>query len=453
MKTKKKVTATLMICFCLTFMVLCTGMFDKKKDSKDVTVDVTANAKTEEVAQANTNESDLANQIETFSITQDQTIDKNQEEGLTNNQENQQESLSLKDERLSSNQEITFNTNQEETLAKKNQEAALKVVHSAVSDSVEDMIVSTLSLSEPDFAFNKVLPKVNDSLNIRAEADPNAEVVGKLYKNSYANILSRGEEWTKVKSGSVEGFVNNQYLYFDDEAVTIAKSLNAFRAQITAGSVNVRTKPTTDAEILSEAKSGDTFTHVPEMDTNGWVAILYDEEGTLAYVSKDFIETKFTLKTAVSKAEEEAAQKAAELEKALQEAKKYKPSTTNRAAISVSDEELYLLATVVAMEAGGESYEGQLAVANVVINRMLDGYWGDTISDVVYAPGQFSGANSGRVEKFSSRVTETNKRAAVEALAGNNNIGNYMYFIMKNKANYSSYKKYYILGCHCFYAR
>lgn len=433
MKTKKKVTTTLVICFMLTFVVLCSGMLDKKMDAKELTVDVAANAKTEEI----TKESDLANQIETYSLALINPMD--------------EEAIQKETEEYTTNSYAFERTIQEEE--KVAEIDPMDVVDTAVSDSVEDMIISTMTLSEPDFSFNKVLPKVNEFLNIRAEADADAEVVGKLYKNSYATILSRGEEWTEVKSGSVEGFVNNEFLYFDDEAVTIAKSLNAFEAEVTAGSVNVRTKPTTDSEVLSKARSGDTFTHVPEMDTEEWIAILYDEDGTLAYVSKDLIETKFTLKTAVSKAEEEAAKKAAELEKALQEAKKYKPTTTNRAAITVSDEELYLLAIVVAMEAGGEPYEGQLAVANVVINRMLDGYWGDTISDVVYAPGQFSGANSGRIEKFSTRVTETNKRAAVEALAGNNNIGDYKYFIMKNKANYSSYKKYYILGCHCFYAR
>lgn len=105
------------------------------------------------------------------------------------------------------------------------------------------------------------------------------------------------------------------------------------------------------------------------------------------------------------------------------------------------------------MEALGESYEGKLAVANVIVNRLLSGYWGNTIEDVIYAPGQFSGANSGRVEKFKSKVTESCKKAAVEALAGNNNIGDYMYFLMKNRANYSSYSKYYVLGSHCFYQR
>ena len=328
----------------------------------------------------------------------------------------------------------------------------LKVMEATVLESIENTITMTLSLSETEFTFDKIIPNVNEFLNIRSEAKADAMVVGKLYKNSYATILERGEEWTKITSGDVTGYASNQYLYFDEDAISIAKSLNAFLVEVTAGTVNIRTKPTTESDILLEAKKGDTFTHVPEMDHEEWVALQYTDS-TIAYVSAQYVTTKINLKTAVSKEEEEAARKAAELAKALEEAKKYKPTTTNRAAITVSDEDMYLLATVVAMEAIGESYEGQLAVANVVINRMLDGYWGDTIPEVVYAKGQFSGANSGRVEKFAKKVTESCKRAAAEALAGNNNIGDYMFFIMKNKAKYSSYSKYYILGCHCFYSR
>lgn len=300
--------------------------------------------------------------------------------------------------------------------------------------------------------YDKVIPKVNEFLNIRTEGSAKAKVVGKLYKESYATILERGEEWTKISSGDVTGYVNNEYLYFDQDALDMANKLDAFKVKITAGTVNIRSGAGIDSEVLAEAKKGDAFIHLKESDTEGWTAIQLNKD-SIAYVASEFTEEYIDLDTAVSKAEEDRIQKEKELAKALEEAKKYKPKKTNRKAMEVSDKELFLLATVVAMEAVGESYEGQLAVANVVINRVLSGKWGDSITDVVYAPGQFSGANSGRIEKFESKVTESCKRAAVEALAGNNNIGDYMFFRMKNKADFSSYSKYYILGCHCFYQR
>ena len=333
----------------------------------------------------------------------------------------------------------------------------------SLASSEDEMEIGLLSLDteetpeeveevEEVVTFDKVIANVNESLNIRKEASSDSEVVGKLNKNAYAKIVERGEEWTKISSGNVTGYVNNDYLYFDQEAIDQATKLAAFKVKITAGKVNIRSEASTDSEVLGEAKQDETYVLKSDLSTPGWEAIQYGETG-VAYITSEFTEEIFDLDKAVSKEAEEKAKKAAEVSKSLENAKKYKPETTNRAAIKATDEEIYLVATVVAMEALGESYEGQLAVANVIVNRLLSGHWGNTIEDVIYAPGQFSGANSGRVEKFKSKVTESCKRAAVEALAGNNNIGNYMSFIMKSSAKYSSYSKYYVLGCHVFYTR
>ena len=94
-----------------------------------------------------------------------------------------------------------------------------------------------------------------------------------------------------------------------------------------------------------------------------------------------------------------------------------------------------------------------MAVANVIINRLISGKWGDSISDVVYAKGQFSGSSTGRFERFEKLMNEDCKKAAVEALAGVNNIGDFLFFRTKGSAKLSSYSKYYILGNHCFYQR
>jgi 16S rRNA (guanine527-N7)-methyltransferase len=53
--------------------------------------------------------------------------------------------------------------------------------------------------------------------------------------------------------------------------------------------------------------------------------------------------------------------------------------------------DLYLLAAITYCEAGVEPYEGQLAVANVVLNRLHSGRYGSTLEDVIYAPYQFTG--------------------------------------------------------------
>lgn len=316
----------------------------------------------------------------------------------------------------------------------------------------QDSIPETKALKEPaPFLYDKAIAKVNEYVNIRAEASANSEIVGKLYKNSYGTILERGEEWTKLTSGAVTGYIKNEYLYFDAEALSYARKADVLMVEITAGSVNIRKEPNTECGILTEAKKGTVFTAYPELSTDEFYAISYEDE--TAYVTTQYSELKLSMKKAVSKEEESQAKRQAEIKKALTEAKKVEVGTTNRKPVTVSDEEIYLLATVVSSEALYESYEGKLAVANVIVNRLVSGKWGDSISDVVYAPGQFSGSKTGRFEKYEKLMDAECKKAAVEALAGVNNIGDFMFFRTKGSAKLSSYSKYYILGNHCFYQR
>lgn len=59
--------------------------------------------------------------------------------------------------------------------------------------------------------------------------------------------------------------------------------------------------------------------------------------------------------------------------------------------ITLTDSEIYLLATLVYLEAGAESYECQMAIASSVINRIMLGE-GD-LRTIVYAPKQYSVAH------------------------------------------------------------
>lgn len=83
----------------------------------------------------------------------------------------------------------------------------------------------------------------------------------------------------------------------------------------------------------------------------------------------------------------------------------------------ISSVEREMLARLVYLEANTENLECQMAVASVVINRWLDGWWGKTIAGVIYAPYQFTPA--GLIHK--TTPTETNY-AAVDHILKNGSI-------------------------------
>lgn len=102
----------------------------------------------------------------------------------------------------------------------------------------------------------------------------------------------------------------------------------------------------------------------------------------------------------------------------------------NISEVSFAEGDRYLLANIIYCEAGGESYEGQLAVGAVIINRVLSSVFPDSVVGVVYQKSQFSPVASGRLELAlaSNKATESCYRAADQAMAGMSNVGNCVFF-------------------------
>ena len=126
------------------------------------------------------------------------------------------------------------------------------------------------------------------------------------------------------------------------------------------------------------------------------------------------------------------ARDAAEKEAARAQAAAEREATRKqqKEAVLTSASELNILAALVQCEAGGESYEGQLAVASVVMNRVRCGAYPNTITDVIYASGQFSPANSTKMSNLalSGNIKASCLQAAQEAINGNCNIGDALHF-------------------------
>lgn len=297
---------------------------------------------------------------------------------------------------------------------------------------------------------NKLMPKVEEALNIRSEANEEAELVGKLYKGAAAEVVERGEEWTKISSGNVEGYVKNEYCVYAQEAEAMAKEQGTTYATALTGGLRVRAEANAEetteiADVLEEGQKVkvDTAAETPE----GWVAIQCSS-GT-AYVSSEYVSVKLEVGKAISIEEELAAIRKAEEEKAAKEAKAAKKSssgTTQKAAVSASYDDVTLLGALIQCEAGGESYEGQLAVGAVVMNRLRCGYAG-SISGVIYQSGQFTPVSSGALaRRLANGVSGSCLQAAREAINGADNVNGATSF-----RGVSSGRSGIVIGNHVFF--
>lgn len=111
-----------------------------------------------------------------------------------------------------------------------------------------------------------------------------------------------------------------------------------------------------------------------------------------------------------------------------QEEIRQQEEAAQEAAVSGSDTDL--LAALIYCEAGGEPYEGQVAVGAVVMNRVKSGSFPNSISEVIYQSGQFGPAITGKLDRVlaAGSATESCYQAAREALAGASPVGDALYF-------------------------
>jgi spore germination cell wall hydrolase CwlJ-like protein len=77
----------------------------------------------------------------------------------------------------------------------------------------------------------------------------------------------------------------------------------------------------------------------------------------------------------------------------------YEPPKEEKERFGYSESELDLLARLVRAEAQTEPFEGKVAVARVVINRVDSSQFPDTIKEVIYQKGQFQPVSNGEINK------------------------------------------------------
>ncbi len=312
----------------------------------------------------------------------------------------------------------------------------------------------TPALFVPEFTISSV----TTNLNIRKGPGTNHEVIGKLPGGCYAIILSEENGWTKISTGSItEGYVSSDYLFSPEEVMSMCDRQKLVLAVSTADVLNVRSGPGTEYDAITQIQKGKSYPALLAQSLKDWIALELTN-GSIGYVSREFVKFSYQMDTGLSldEIEEIARQKA--IEDAMARARIYNVPETKRSPVTMTEDELYLFATVIYTEAGNQKYEGMLAVANVILNRMADGYWGPSLKDVLFAPGQFEGAQKEYIERAQRRgIPDDCYKAAREALGGRNNIGDFLFFRTISSANrtsdYVTYSKFYILQDHVFYKK
>lgn len=205
------------------------------------------------------------------------------------------------------------------------------------ADSSEEKSIA-LALEEPEKLIEQeeseysdfAIANVANYVNVRTEPNTDSEIVGKMYDDSVAQILSAvgegEEEWFQVISGSVEGYIKAEYFIYGEDAAAVIDDYVTRYAVVKADRLNVREAPDITAARIGYKDNGEKAKLLEYGEE--WSKILYTE-GEEGYVASEYIniEEQFTYAKSI---EEEQAELEAQrlLEQRAQESETATPENT-----------------------------------------------------------------------------------------------------------------------------
>ena len=314
-----------------------------------------------------------------------------------------------------------------------------------------------------------------DMLDIHAEANTASAVIGQVMEDGHVAILAKYNDWVQIQAGEIAGWVPAENLVeteiSNEEAVAANEQVIAERTGATASEdeffAEEEVQQDETAALQAEASKA-AQNEIEEVQAAEEAARIEAEAQAKAAAEEAArIEAEAQVKAAeeAARLEAEAQAKAAAEEAARIEAEAQAKAAAEEAAriaaeaqqaalaaqaaqtAAISAEELKLLANIIYCEAGSESYVGKVAVGNVIMNRVKSASQPNTITEVVYAKGQFSPVRNGSLQRAlsSDKADAACYQAAIEALAGAQPVGGKLFFRRNNGRSGQ------VIGHHVFY--
>ncbi|MCC2255299.1 NlpC/P60 family protein [Ruminococcus sp. CLA-AA-H200] len=179
-------------------------------------------------------------------------------------------------------------------------------IESVLEQCYETDVKSNINLylvpTEEGEYLNMAFSDTGDFTYIRSAPDENSGWVGKLYGDSAAQVLEYLDGWTKIRSGSAEGYVPADTLITGAEAEARAEEYETNTVTVTADVLNVRDGQGTQSDILTQVTQGGQY-EVTGDPVNGWYPIKVGE--TDGWVSGSYVTEETSYSYGETKEEEE----------------------------------------------------------------------------------------------------------------------------------------------------
>ena len=144
-----------------------------------------------------------------------------------------------------------------------------------------------------DFS-GKAIVTASGSVNIRQSGDVNAAKVGTINAGGLVNIVEKGDTWSHITSGNVDGYIRNDLMAFGGDAASYASANLSKVAVVNTAALKLRSAASTDSDSITLLAQGETYPIVEVGDA--WTKLQLDS--VTGYVKNEYITISYNMSTA-----------------------------------------------------------------------------------------------------------------------------------------------------------
>jgi N-acetylmuramoyl-L-alanine amidase len=129
-----------------------------------------------------------------------------------------------------------------------------------------------------------------DGLRVRNGPGLNFQTIGHLNNGGQVSVLERNENWTKISSGEMNGWISSEFIIVDNGQASNQNAettpSNRPTAIVTVDSLNVRNAASLQSKVIGRLQKGERIEIISS--TKEWVEFSF--EGQNAWISSQFVE-------------------------------------------------------------------------------------------------------------------------------------------------------------------
>ena len=161
------------------------------------------------------------------------------------------------------------------------------------TENVSDIVARGYEeANETDMYEGMAIAVVDPYIDVYTGADETSEVLGRIYSNGIAQVIETTDEWTKISSGNLTGYVQTSALCFGEEAAILNEDEDVILT-VTADKANVYDAVGSDL-VAGEVSKDQQFG--ASAKKAGYIA--FELEGEKVYILAENVSVSYGLDNA-----------------------------------------------------------------------------------------------------------------------------------------------------------